>query len=174
MAKQLVNRVKKSGLITLDLNKLLPVIEAASLDIGEFLDEDLIFRERPYRQAVKAFDWSQYQGQILCIENESGGIIPHWAFMLIVKHAGAYTADIYQGSLESYKKMRYRQVLNEHHWKDYTDAKMVVKGCGGELLPSDIYAYALQKLIPYASSIMYGEACSAVPIFKNKKLKDLK
>jgi len=166
----LVNRVASSQLITLKLENYLPKQEIVPFDIKQFLFRELILKEMDFRQALKDLDWSFYQGKILAVWCSNDAIVPTWAYMLIAKHAAEKGIELYFGNIEEVIRHIVHNNLNEVDWSQYESSKVVIKGCSDLPVPASAYLLATSKLIPYATSIMYGEPCSTVPIFKKSKI----
>lgn len=164
----LVNRVAASGLITIDLTDYLPVGEEVVFDLKDHLFKGLILREKDFRTAITEHDWSVYKGKTLLVYCSSDAIIPMWAYMLVATHAAPFVKDIFQGNQEAYAHHYLYQQLGKIDWLDYTDKRIVIKGCGDRPVPPGAYLEMTRRLVPVAKSVMYGEPCSTVPIFKKK------
>lgn len=167
--KTLVNRVANSGLITLNLEDHYPTATISSLDIKEFLFKELILKEKDFRASLKEIDWSKYQDQILLIHCSTDAIIPVWAFMLISTLAVPYAKEIYQGDKDSYLRDYYEKVLRSRDYQSFDQKRIVIKGCSNKPVPPSAYSTLASLLQPFAQSIMYGEPCSTVPIFKRPR-----
>ncbi len=165
----LVNRVAASGLITLKLEDFLPDSEFAEFDLKDYLFQGLILREKEFREAVREHDWSQYQDKILLTYCSTDAIIPVWAYMLVASKAAPFAADIFQGSREAYFDAYFREKLAALEMEKYTDQRIVIKGCSDRPVPVSAYVELTRRLRPHARSIMYGEPCSTVPIFKKPR-----
>ncbi len=166
MDAPLVNRIAQSGLITLNLEDYYPQHDIAKLDIKDYLFHELILKEKDFRLALKEHDWSQYEGKVLCVYCSTDAIIPVWAFMLVSTYAGPVSAEVYVGNQEEYLKHHYYKTLSDLEPDQYQDARIVIKGCSNRPVPPAAYAYLTEQLKPVAKSIMYGEPCSTVPIYK--------
>ncbi len=165
----LVNRVAASGLITIDLTTYLPKTETAHFDLKDYLFRELILREKDFRAAVAEHDWSAYEGKTLLVYCSSDAIIPMWAYMLVASKAAPYVEDIFQGDEEAYAHHYLYQQLDRIDWTQYTDKRIVIKGCGDRPVPPGAYLEMTRRLVAVAKSVMYGEPCSTVPIYKQKK-----
>lgn len=165
----LVNRVAASGLITIDLTDYLPQGDIAVFDLKDYLFREMILREKDFREAVAAHDWSAYQGKTLLVYCSSDAIIPMWAYMLVATQAVPHVKDIFQGDEEAYAHHYLYQQLSQIDWNQYTDQRIVIKGCGDRPVPPGAYLEMTRRLVPVAKSVMYGEPCSTVPIYKRKK-----
>jgi hypothetical protein len=166
----LVNRVANSGLITLNLEDYYPQQEIASFDLKGFLFMEMILKEKDFRAALKEFDWTQYEGKILTVFCSADAIIPVWAYMLVATYAEPFATDIFQGTQEEYLKAIYRNVLKDMDFSQYEAKRIVIKGCSNKPVPPAAYLALTTKLRPFAQSIMYGEPCSTVPIFKRPRV----
>ncbi len=167
--KPLVNRVAKSGLITIKLEEHLPTAPLAELDLKDYLFKELLLREKDFREAMQAHDWQQYEGKTLLVFCSSDAIIPIWAYMLVAAYAAPYAADIFQGTAEAYFETALHRYLAQLDPEQYQDQRIVIKGCSDQPVPLNAYVELTRKLRPYARSIMFGEPCSTVPIYKRPR-----
>ncbi len=165
----LVNRVANSGLITLNLEEFFPSEELALFDLKDYLFMELILKEKDFRTALKEHDWSAYQGKNLAIFCSADAIIPVWAYMLVAAYATPTANIIFQGDAETFYKVAFQKALDQIDGKDYEGKRIVIKGCSNKPVPPSAYVSLTQKLQPFAQSIMYGEPCSTVPIFKRPR-----
>lgn len=170
-SKPLINRVAKSGLITLNLEDFFPEGEIAIFDIKDYLFRELILKEKDFRQALKELDWAQYTNKHLLIICSTDAIIPVWAYMLITVNATPYAKSIFQGTTEEFYKKKYADILGKINISQYENQLLVIKGCSDKPVPPAAYVELVQLLQPVARSIMYGEPCSTVPIYKKAKMK---
>ena len=168
MEEEIINRVANSKLVTLNLEDYYPSGERKLLDIKEWLYEGIILREKEFRTALEEYNWSQYQDCYVALTCSSDAIVPGWAYMLITTKLQAIAKRIVQGSLEDLETALYYDVLNELDYSQYQDKPVIVKGCSKRPVPPNAYILLVQKLQNVAKSIMYGEACSSVPLFKRK------
>ncbi len=166
----LVNRVANSGLITLNLEDYFPKAEIALFDLKDYLFMELILKEKDFREALKAHDWSQYKDKILLVYCSTDAIIPVWAYMLVTTYATPFVQDIYQGQQEEYYRAFYKNALTAIDPADYEDKRIVIKGCSDLPVPAAAYLELTKLLRPHAKSIMYGEPCSTVPIYKKPRM----
>lgn len=169
MADTLINRVANSGIVSIDLEQYYPTQEIAVFDIKDFLYMELILKEKEFRTALKSFDWTQYEGKIVLVYCSNDAIIPVWAFMLIATYLKEHAHSIYQGEKESYLTHYYDELISKWDVKDHEEKLIVIKGCGDKYVPPHAYLALTQKLQSVAKSIMYGEPCSTVPIYKQVK-----
>lgn len=164
--KPLINRVANSGLITLNLEDYFPAGEVVVFDLKEYLFMELMLKEKDFRAALKVHDWVQYQGKHLLVDCSVDAIIPVWAYMLVTAYASPFTRSVFQGTPLEFYKAHYTKVLNNLDMETYTDQRIIIKGCGKKAVPLAAYVALTEQLRPIAKSIMYGEACSTVPVFK--------
>jgi hypothetical protein len=162
----LVNKVVASGLITIRLEEYFPKEELALFDLKDYLFMGLILKEKDFREALKNHDWTQYEGKNLAVFCSADAIIPTWAYMLVTVYAAPFANDIFQGTAEEFHKHIFQKALDQIDPAQYEDQRIVVKGCGDKPVPPSAYVELTRKLQPYARSIMFGEPCSTVPVFK--------
>lgn len=168
MEQPLVNRVAKSGLITINLEEYYPQSEVVGFDLKDFLYMELILKEKEFRAALKEYDWSQHEGQVLAVHCSTDAIIPVWAYMLVAVHAADHAADVFEGTPAEFLRFHYDRVIAALDPADYADQRIVVKGCSNRPVPPSAYLKVTRRLQPVVKSIMYGEPCSTVPIYKRK------
>ena len=168
--KPLVNRVAASGLITINLEDFFPAEEVAIFDLKDYLYMELILKEKDFRAALKEHDWSQYAGKNLLVFCSTDAIVPVWAYMLVTAYAEPHTHRIFQGDQENFYKVAFQQALDQLDASQYEQKRIVIKGCSEKPVPPAAYVELTRKLRPYAQSIMYGEPCSTVPIFKRPRV----
>lgn len=165
----IVNRVAQSALVSIDLEMYYPEGERVLVDIKDILFQGLLLREKDFRQWVKEHDWAQYAGKHVAITCTADAIVPVWAYMLIASVLEPYTHSFIFGDLEALEDSLFRDALDPLQGADYQDAKVVVKGCSHKPVPVSAYVEITRKLRPYVASIMYGEPCSTVPIYKKPR-----
>jgi len=170
MEDQITNRVTASNLITLDLEELYSPGERTLFDIKDLLFQGLILKEKDFRDFIKQHDWSAFRGKHVAITCSADAIVPTWAFMLLATVLQPFAQNVIFGSLEDLEKTLFLQKLNLVDWKKFVNEKVVIKGCSKVQVPVTAYVEAVNRLRPLASSIMFGEACSTVPLFKQKKI----
>ncbi len=166
MAEQIINRVANSKLVTIDLEDYYPKGTRVVLDIKDWLFQELVLKEKDFREYVKNHDWSQYQNQYVAITCSADAIIPDWAFMLLVVNLEPFVEKCHIGSLEGLETTIYHDIISAIDGTKYQDKPVIIKGCSNKPVPINAYTMITNKLKPYAKSIMYGEACSFVPLFK--------
>jgi len=168
----LINRVASSGIITFNLEDLFPKEEFYVFDLKDYLFKELILKEKDFRTALKEFDWSTIQNKIVLVYCSSDAIIPLWAYMLVSSYASEGATKIWQGTKESFLNHHYQEKINEIDPTQFDEKRVVIKGCSNQPVPPHAYAKMVELLKPHAQSIMFGEPCSTVPIFKRpRKLK---
>ncbi len=165
---EIVNRVAQSKLITFDLEDYYPEGPRVALDIKEWLYEGLILREKEFRAHVEAHDWSAYRDAYVALQCSSEAIVPGWAFMLITTRLQPYAKAIALGNLDNLETMLYQKILDSLDLEQFRDKPVIIKGCTNKPVPQNAYLWATAKIQQVAKSVMYGEACSSVPIFKRK------
>lgn len=168
-AKPLINRVQASGLITIDLENYGPKHDIAGFDLSDYLWQGLVLKEKDFRAAVKEHDWSKYKDKTLLVFCSTDAIIPTWAYMLVASHAEEYAEDVFQGSKAAYLEWWFKNKIEQIDTDDYVDARIVVKGCSREAVPQSAYVTLVTRLQPVVKSLMYGEPCSTVPVYKKKQ-----
>lgn len=169
MAEEIINRVAKSPLVTIDLGDLYQPGKRVLIDLKNNLENGFLLREKDFREFVKEHDWSQYQGQFIAITCSADAIVPNWAYMLLATRLSPHAKKIVFGSLQDLEIELFNDALNTIDPVEYQDKKVVVKGCGDIEIPPSAYLEISNKLTPYVSTLMYGEPCSTVPIYKRKK-----
>ena len=167
MADEIVNRVAKSSLKTIDLEDLYPSGHRLVIDIKDWLFEELILRESEFRGHLKSHDWTQYKNSFVALECSSDAIIPSWAFMLITTYLTPYAKKVVVGNREQLETLLFQDVIDQLELKQYQGKPVIVKGCSTKPIPDTAYVQLITALQPVAKSISFGEPCSTVPIFKN-------
>ena len=162
------NRVANSALETFNLEDHYPLGQRATLDISQWLFEGFILREKDFRQAVKDYDWAQHQDQYVAIDCSADAIVPVWAYMLISNALSPYAKTIVKGNLENLELVLFHDLIQNLDAEPFVEQRVIVKGCSHLPIPESAYVAITNKLSPVAKSIMYGEACSSVPIYKKK------
>lgn len=168
MKDEIINRVANSKLVTLNLEDYYPNGKRVVFDIKDWLFEGFVLREKDFRTQVTEFDWSQYQDSYVALTCSSDAIIPAWAFMLLSIHLEPFAKKTLIGDLEALETSIYQDILNHLDVSEYTDKPIIIKGCAKKPVPQNAYIMLSNKLRPIAKSIMYGEACSSVPLYKKK------
>ena len=165
-AEGIVNRVSNSALVTFDLEEYYEPGERVVIDIAEQLYQGLILREKDFRDFIKTNDWKRYEGKFVAITCSADAIVPTWAFMLVMVALEPHAKLAVFGSAEALEEQIFRRRLAGVDWSAYQGAKVVIKGCSKVNVPVAVYVEATAQIRKVASSIMYGEPCSTVPLFK--------
>ncbi|MBT8181166.1 MAG: DUF2480 family protein [Eudoraea sp.] len=165
---EIVNRVAQSKLMTLDLEEFYPKGTRLQIDIKDWLFEGLILREKEFRNQISEHNWEQYKDAYVAIFCSTDAIIPGWAYMLISTKLQPYARKVVLGSLEDLETILFQTIIEEMNVSEFKDKPVIIKGCSNKPVPPNAYLWATLKLQPVAKSIMYGEACSSVPLFKRK------
>ena len=168
MSGEIINRVANSPLITIDLTDYAPRDPVAILDIKDFLFEGIILKEKDFRNTLKEFDFSVYSDKIVALYCSSDAIVPMWAFMLTTSYLNNSASEIYFGKKEDIFQQLFCDNINAIDATEFENKKVIVKGCGQIPLTEALYIAITKKLQNTVSSLMFGEACSAVPVFKTK------
>jgi hypothetical protein len=168
MEEGIVNKVAQSALVTLDLEKFYPEEELVTFDVKDYLFMELILKEKEYRETLKNLDWSIYKNKNVAITCSVDAIIPLWAYMLAVTYLEPFAKDIIFGTADEVFNILFLRKLQQIDAKEYEDKRVVVKGCGDKQIPATAFVEITKILTPVVKSIMYGEPCSTVPIFKKK------
>jgi hypothetical protein len=164
----IINKVAQSALITLDLEQFYPPEELVVFDLKKHLFMELILKEKEYREALKSLDWSVYENKNVAITCSADAIIPLWAYMLAVTYIEPFAKDIFFGTEKEVFNILFLKNLQQINPQEFEGKRVVVKGCGDKKIPETAYVEIAKILRPVAKSIMYGEPCSTVPIFKRK------
>jgi hypothetical protein len=169
MSDEIVNRVAKSNLITIDLEDLYPKGTRTFFDIADWLFEGLILKEKDFREAVENHNWSQYDGHYVVLTCSADAIIPSWAYMLITTKLAPFAKKIVAGNLELLETAIFHDIISNLDITDYKERPVIIKGCSDKPIPQTAYLQLIEKLQPVVKSIMFGEACSTVPLYKAPK-----
>ncbi|TGV01955.1 DUF2480 family protein [Flavivirga rizhaonensis] len=168
MKDEIINRIANSKLITIDLEDYYPKGQRVLFDIKDWLFDGFVLREKDFRRQALEFDWIQYQDSYIALTCSSDAIIPGWAYMLLSIHLEPFAKKIVIGDLETLESSIYQDILNQLDITEFKDKPVIIKGCSKKPVPQNAYIMLANKLKPHAKSIMYGEACSSVPLYKNK------
>ena len=168
MSGEIINRVSKSNLITIDLQDYYPEGKRTAIDIKKWLKEGLILIEKDFRNTLKNNNWSQFKDNHICVFCSSDAIVPVWAYMLIQTYLYGIARSVTFGTPETMESMLLSPIIESLDLKYCKDKPVVIKGCSEKKIPRNAYIKLIKKLQPIAKSIMYGEACSSVPLFKRK------
>ncbi len=168
MEDQIINKVSSSSLVSFDLEEYYLPGERIELDIKNWLYEELLLREKDFRNYIKEHDWTQYQDKYVAIVCSADAIVPTWAYMLVAISLEPFVKKSVFGDLVHLESILFNETLNKINPEDFRDQRVVIKGCGKLPVPVGAYVEIAQRLKPYVKSIMYGEPCSTVPLYKNK------
>lgn len=168
MDKDIVNKVANSKLVVVDLEDYYPIGKRILFDIKDWLFEGFVLREKEFRAHVALHNWSLYQDTYVALNCSSEAIIPAWAFMLLTINLEPYAKKIIIGNSEQLETSIYQTIIENLDISPFKDKSLIIKGCSKKPVPANAYILLSQKLKPIAQSIMYGEACSSVPLFKKK------
>lgn len=169
MDNVIVNKVSESGLITIDLEEFYPKEETELFDMKEHLFMGLILKEKDFRETMKTFDLSPYKGKNVALTCSADAIIPIWAYMLVASYLEPVANEIVFGDSEFLHKTLFLKNIAKINPADYEDKRVVIKGCGELPISETAYVAITSLLRPVVKSIMYGEPCSTVPIYKKPK-----
>lgn len=167
--QEIKNKIAESGLITLSLEDHYQNGERAEIDLAPWLYEGLILREKDFRLAVKEHHWEQYRNTYVSVNCSAEAIIPQWAYMLIGAQLAGVAREVVYGAPETLEILLMQKVFDQIDFKQWEGERIILKGCGDLPIPAQAFLDFTRRLQPYAKSIMYGEACSTVPIYKKRK-----
>lgn len=166
---EIINRVAGSSIKVFDLEEYYVPGERILLDIKEQLYNGLILKEKPFRDFIKTHEWSQYTDKFVAITCSEDAIVPTWAYMLLTSSLQPFARMVVFGSLEDLEAKIFYDALTRIDWQQFQDQKVVLKGCSKVAVPTAAYVEATRLMRPFASSIMFGEPCSTVPVFKKSR-----
>ncbi|MGB3777514.1 MAG: DUF2480 family protein [Tunicatimonas sp.] len=169
LSEPIVNRVAQSALVTFNLEDYYSEGERVVYDLKDNLFQEMILRERDFRTFVKEHDWAQYQGKYVALTCSADAIVPTWAYMLLATKLEPHARRVIFGTLETLEAVLFQEALQRVNVSQFQDAKVVVKGCGNQAISPFAYTEITRMLRPVAASIMYGEPCSTVPLYKKPK-----
>ncbi len=168
MHNKIVNRVANSKLKTIDLEEFYPQGLRTIIDIKKWLFQEMVLKEIDFREHLKNHDWSQYENHYIALSCSSDAIIPSWAFMLITTYISSYAKKVVVGNLKALETSIFQDIINTIDIEEFKEKPVIIKGCTHKPIPETAYIQLIEKLQPIAKSILFGEACSTVPLFKNK------
>lgn len=169
MADEIINKVANSVLEVFDLEDYYPNGIRAQIDISQWLFEGFLLKEKDFREALKNHDWTQYQNQYVAIHCATDAIIPAWASILVTTYVTPFAKKVVLGSINDLNTALFQEILSKIDYTIYQDKPLILKGCSKKPVPESAYIIAIQELQKVAKSVMYGEACSAVPLYKKPK-----
>lgn len=167
--RPIINKVASSGIITLDLEELYPAGERVVFDLKPLLWQEVALKEDDLRAFCKEHDWSQYTGKLVSVHCSADAIVPTWAYMLVATHLQPYAAFVTQGAMEHLERAVFTRFVQQLDMEPYRNARVVVKGCSKLPVPLNAYVELSTKLRPVVRSLMFGEPCSTMPLFKRPK-----
>lgn len=162
------NKVAESGLITIDLEQYYPQEDPLVFDLKNFLFREMLLREKDFREAMEQHDWTVYQNKHVAVCCSSEAIIPMWAYMLVASKLTPVASRITVGNLDSAIREVFLNRIQQLDASQYADKRVIIKGCGEKEIPPYAYLAITEHLMPYVKSLMYGEPCSTVPVYKKK------
>lgn len=168
MSEPFINKVAESGLVTIDLETWYPKGETALFDLKAYLFMEMILKEKDFREALKNLDWSVYKDKNVALTCSADAVIPVWAWMLVVAYLQPVAREIVMGDQKDLLKTLFLKNLSAIDVNEFADKRVVIKGCGETPIGDYVYMEITKLLRPVAKSIMYGEPCSTVPVFKKK------
>ena len=166
MADEIVNRVAKSPLITFDLEEHYPEGERKTLDLSQWLEQGFILREKEFRAALKSFDFSPYKDCYIALYCSTDALLPAWANLLVTTHLQSIAKKVIWGSLQELENAIFQELVQSLPVETYKDKPVIIKGCAEKAIPPSAFIALVEKLQPHVKSLMYGEACSSVPLYK--------
>lgn len=169
MAEEIINRVAKSGLVTINLEEFYPEGERVLYDIKNNLWQGIALKEKDFREFVKENDWSVYNKKYVALTCSEDAIVPTWAYMLLTTKISPYAKRVVFGDLKTLEDLLFEEALAKINPIEYEDARIVIKGCSGKAVPPSAYIKLTELLMPYAKIMMYGEPCSTVPLYKKPR-----
>ena len=165
---EIVNKVTQSGLVTIDLEDLYIPGERVLFDLKDWLFEELILKEKDFREKIKDHNWENYKDKFVAVTCTADAIVPTWAFMLIATHLKPVAKKISFGNLQKLEEEIFDEAISKLNADDFKDQKVVIKGCSKIEVPVSAYVNLTALLRPVVKSIMYGEPCSTVPVYKRR------
>ena len=168
MAEEIVNRVANSKLVTIDLEDFYPSGQRVKFDISDWLFEGLLLREKDFRDQMKNHDWSQYKDAYVALGCSTDAIIPSWAYLLLSTQLNPFAKKVIVGDLELLETVLFSEIIGNLEVNSFQGKPVIIKGCANKPIPQSAYSFLIERIQPVAKSIMFGEACSTVPLFKNK------
>jgi Protein of unknown function (DUF2480) len=167
--EEIINRVSQSTLVSIDLEEMYPKGERVLYDLKDNLFQGLILKEKDFREFIKNHDWASYQDKFVAITCTADAVVPTWAYMLLAIHLEPFAKDIVFGDLEVLEQVLFQKMLSKLNPTDYLNQKVVVKGCSKLPVPTFAYVELTRILRPVVASLMFGEPCSTVPLYKKSK-----
>jgi len=169
MSKEIINRVTNSKLETIDLETFISDNQRRTFDLKKWLKNDLVLIEKDFRENLQNHDWKQYKNNFLSIVCSNDAIIPDWAFLLVSSYLKKDEIKHVIGSLELLENILINETINNYDFSNYKNKAVIIKGCSNKFIPKSSYSILIDKLQPVVKSIMFGESCSSVPVYKKSK-----
>lgn len=169
MQEEIINKVASSALVVFDLEDYYQSGVRSKIDISQWLIEGFLLKEKDFRENLKSYDWSKYLDHYVAVYCSTDAILPAWASILVASYVAPFAKKVILGNLTDLETSIYESELAKIDFSSYQDKPVILKGCSKKPVPESAYILAIQQLQKHAKSVMYGEACSAVPIFKSKK-----
>ena len=169
MSDEIVNKISNSKLVNIDLEEFYPEGERVLFDIKDWLFNGIILKEKDFRTSVKNHNWSQYNNACVALSCSEDAIIPSWAYLLLASELAAFAKKVIVGNLELLETVLFQEVIQNLNIDLFKDKPIIIKGCAHKPIPPSAFSMLILKLQPIATSIMYGEACSTVPLYKRRK-----
>lgn len=170
MSDTLVNRVTESGLITLRPEEWIPKDDVMDFDLKPFLFQGLILREQDFRDQINKYDWNPYKDKVVCVHCSADAIIPSWAFMLVTARLAPLAKNVFYGTEVQWTSGQMLRVIDQINAETYRDQRVIIKGCSnGVVIGPEVFIALSAKLVPVVKSLMFGEPCSTVPVYKRPK-----
>ena len=166
MSDEIINKVSNSKLINIDLEEFYPDGERVLFDIKDWLFEGIILKEKDFRASVKNHNWSGYKNACVALTCSEDAIIPSWAYLLLASELAVYAKKVVVGNLELLETVLFLEVIQNLNIEPFKDKPIIIKGCAQKPIPPSAFTMLIQKLQPIAKTIMYGEACSTVPLYE--------
>ena len=167
----IINKVAESGIITIDLEEFYPTEEIIGVDLKQWLFMDMLLKEKEFRQSLKDNDWAVYQDKLVAVYVSTEAIIPRWAYMLLASYLRPVAKQVFIGTPKEMAMQLVASAVEQLDPTEYQDKRIILKGCGKKDISETVYFRMTEKLLPHVQSIMYGEACSSVPVYKRRKPK---
>jgi hypothetical protein len=167
--EEIINKVANSKLEVFDLEDYFPKQSMLSVDISQWLFEGFILKEKDFRESLKNHDWTQYKDSLVLMSCSTDAVLPAWTFILVTVYLQPFALKVVSGNRNDLLISHYQEKLNEIDFSVFNEKAIILKGCSNKPVPQEAYVLSIQKLMPFAKSIMFGEACSAVPLFKSIK-----
>ena len=166
---EIINKIANSPLLNIDLEEFYPEGPRIQIDIAAWLDQGLILREKEFREALKNHDWAIYSDAYVALHCSTDAILPGWAYLLMSTYLQNYAKQVVVGDLDDLNEFLFHEIIYAMDLEGFEDKKVIIKGCSHKPVPQSAYILLAQRLLPKVNSLMYGEACSTVPLYKKRK-----